>query len=204
MIRGRTMRCSRVSLLFRCIVIMVLCASLTGCIDVWPFSSGELKVEEPITVIPKKAHCSKEVPYVRPASEEMMGPAALAMVMRYYGYDASPQEIAKEIKKDKEQKIMLSDLAGYARKRGFKTVPCCGTIMAIKESIANNVPVIVMVKDTLLPIFGKERFLVIYGYDDDKEVLYVHGEKPSMKISESKFLREWKARNFLFLIVTPQ
>ncbi len=190
--------------LFRLILVIILCAGVCSCINVWPFSSGELKVEEPVSIIPKKAHCSKEVPYVKPENEEMMGPAALAMVLRYYGYDASPEDIAKEIKKNKDEKIMLSDLAQYAKKRGFKTVPCCGTIMAIKESIANDVPVIVMVKDTLLPIFGKERFLVIYGYDDDKEVLYVHGEKPSMKMTESRFLREWKARNFLFLIVTPQ
>ncbi len=191
-------------ILFKGIILAVLVVGLCSCVHVWPFSEGELKVEEPVSAIPKKAHCSKEVPYIEPKGEEMMGPAALAMVLRYYGYDASVEDIAKEVKKDEKEKIMLSDLAQYAKKRGFKTVPCCGTIMAIKDSIANDVPVIVMVKNTLIPIFGKERFLVIYGYDDDKEVLYAHGEKPSMKISESSFLREWKAQNFLFLIITPE
>ncbi len=187
------------------LVLLFLISGLCGCVHVWPFSSGEVKVDDQVSLMPKKAHCSKEVPYVKPESEEMMGPAALAMVLRYYGYDVSQDDIAKEIKKeDKNKRYMLSDLAYYAKKRGFKTVPCCGTLMAIKESIANNIPVIVMVKDTLLPIFGKERFLVIYGYDDDKEVLYAHGEKPSMKISESRFMREWKARNFFFLIITPK
>ena len=187
------------------LVFVLLSVSLCGCVHVWPFSDGELKVEEEsVSAIPKKAKCSKEVPYVKADSEDMMGPAALAMVLRYYGYEVSLEDIAKEIKQDENEKIMLSDLARYAKKRGFKTIPCCGTIMAIKDSIANDIPVIVMVKDTLLPVFGKERFLVIYGYDDEKEALYARGEKPSMKISESSFLREWKAKNFLFLIITPE
>ncbi len=196
-------------ILIRVLILVFLSGCFYGCVHVWPFSSGELKVEEPVSVIPEKAECSKPVPYVKPKNEAMMGPAALAMVMRYYGYDITPEEIAKEIRpeKDKDKEthdIMLSDLALYAKEKGFKTVPCCGTILAIKESIANDTPVIVTVKNTLIPIFGKERFLVVYGYDDDKGKLYAHGEKPSMAISESSFLREWKAKNFLFLIVTPK
>src|SRR5262249_58964956 len=98
------------------------------------------------------------------------GPAALAMVLRYWGATADPDEIGRALYLPSARGVLNLELEFEARRRGFRTEAFQGTLERAKTELRRGRPVIVF-QDLGRGPASVPHFAVLLGYDDRTQVL---------------------------------
>lgn len=147
-------------------------------------------------------YCYKidKVPFIA-QKENYCGPAALAMVMSYYGVNITQEEIAEEIYQPGLKGTLSVQLVLYPIQKGFEAEMYNGNFDDLKEKIKAWFPLIVSVKED-----GKDKahYMVIWGYDEWSKGVYVHsGDKDALKIDYDRFMNMWKRADYLTFWIYP-
>jgi tetratricopeptide (TPR) repeat protein len=130
------------------------------------------------------------------------GPAALAIVMNYWGDDVSQEEIAQEIYRPSIKGSLTVDLERYAFKRGFFAQAGIFELDELGPKIRDGIPVVVMLQ--VMPFIKKNHYLVFFGYDETREVVLVYSGKDEPELmGYGDFVRKWESAGKWALIVCP-
>jgi len=149
-----------------------------------------------------QGHLIGTVPFI-PQETYQCGPAALAMVLRYWGAAADPDEIGRTLYLPSAKGVLNIELEFEARRRGFRTQAFEGTLDRAKAELRQGRPVIVFQDLGRGPV-SVPHFAVLLGYDDDAGVVVLHsGTTAYQVLSYAEFLRTWTARRAWSLLVTP-
>lgn len=150
------------------------------------------------------------VPVLKQRSR-MCGPTALAMVLGYYGYDVSAEEIATEVFSEKLKGTLSIDMLLYAKRMGlgaeFYSVASKGGggsgIADLKKRVEDKTPPIVFM-DVGYWFYPVWHYAVITGYSDELKVVVAHAGKADPElIGFDKLLKAWGKTGFSTLMVTP-
>ena len=148
-------------------------------------------------------HLITGVPFI-PQEEYQCGPAALAMVLQFYGAALGQEEIAQEIYLPSIRGTLNLDLELYARRRGFHARSFQGTLPRAKDELRRGHPLIVF-QDLGVPLYPVPHFAVLLGYSDRARVVVLHSGLTAFRIvSYADFERSWGQRRAWGLLITPQ
>src|SRR5262249_37898603 len=140
-----------------------------------------------------QGHLIGTVPFI-PQDAYQCGPAALAMVLRYWGAAADPEEIGRTLYVPSAHGVLNLELEFEARRRGFRTRAFEGTLDRVKAELRRGRPVIVFQDLGRGPV-SVPHFAVLLGYDDRAEVVVLHSGTTAYRVMPyAEFLRTWAAR----------
>ena len=141
---------------------------------------------------------SLEVPFVA-QRKDTCGAAALAMVLRYWGDDATHDTVAKTLLTPELHGIAGSRLAEFARGRGMQAVAYKGDMANLREFVGKGRPLIVAWD------MGRGRYhdVVVVGFDDERGAVVVHNpaEGPSRSVKKRTFEKRWAGAGYWTLLV---
>jgi hypothetical protein len=147
-------------------------------------------------------HLIGDVPFI-PQETYQCGPAALAMVLRYWGAPTDASELAHELLLPSARGVLNLELEFQARRRGFRTLAFQGTLERVRAELRHGRPLIVFQDLGAGPV-SVPHFAVLLGFDDRAGVVVLHsGATPYRVLSYPEFLRTWEARRRWTLLVTP-
>jgi ABC-type bacteriocin/lantibiotic exporter with double-glycine peptidase domain len=149
-----------------------------------------------------QGHLIATVPFVAQDAYQC-GPAALAMVLRYWGAAADVEEIGRALYLPSARGVLNIELEFEARRRGFQTQAFEGTLERAKAELRRGRPLIVF-QDLGRGSLSVPHFAVLLGYDDRSEVVVLHSGTTAYRIlSYAEFLRTWATRRGWSLLITP-
>lgn len=147
-------------------------------------------------------HLITTVPFI-PQEAYQCGPAALAMVLQYYGAPIGQDEIARAIYLPSVRGTLNLDLEFYARRRGFQARAFSGTLERVKAELRRDRPLIVF-QDLGLPGYPLPHYAVLLGFDDRTQTVVLHsGPAANRVVPYPEFERSWARRNAWTLVITP-
>jgi ABC-type bacteriocin/lantibiotic exporter with double-glycine peptidase domain len=147
-------------------------------------------------------HLIATVPFIAQEAYQC-GPAALAMVLRYWGAAADADEIGRALYLPSARGVLNLELEFQARRRGFRTQAFEGTLDRAKTELRRGRPLIVFQDLGRGPV-SVPHFAVLLGYDDRAEAVVLHsGTTAHHVLSYAEFLRTWAARRGWALLITP-
>jgi len=153
-------------------------------------------------VIAGRGHLIATVPFIAQEAYQC-GPAALAMVLRYWGAAADAEEIGRALYLPSARGVLNLELEFEARRRGFRAQAFEGTLERAKAELRRGRPLIVF-QDLGRGPLSVPHFAVLVGYDDLAEVVVLHsGTTEYHLLPYAEFLRTWAARRGWTLLVTP-
>jgi tetratricopeptide (TPR) repeat protein len=137
-----------------------------------------------------------EVPFIA-QKPDYCGPAALAMVARFYGRAVTQEEIAGAIYLPEIRGTLTTDLADYARRCGLWARPYRGSRADLHQKLSAGLPMIVLGK-----LGERYHYFVVLDYRDGE--LLVHSDtRPKLRLREDDFLRWWNRADRWTLLVCP-
>jgi predicted double-glycine peptidase len=144
------------------------------------------------------AASSLDVPFVA-QRKDTCGAAALAMVLRYWGDDASHDEVARTLLTPELHGIAGSRLAEFARGRGMEAVAYRGDMTNLREFVGKGRPLIVAWD------MGRGRYhdVVVVGVDGGRDAVIVHDPAAgaSRSVKSGTFERRWQGAGYWTLVV---
>jgi ABC-type bacteriocin/lantibiotic exporter with double-glycine peptidase domain len=147
-------------------------------------------------------HLIGGVPFI-PQDAYQCGPAALAMVLQYYGAAIGQEEIAQALYLPSVRGTLNLDLEFYARRRGFEARAFAGTLDGAKAELRRGRPLIVF-QDLGVGGYAVPHFAVLLGYDDRARSVVLHsGPEAYRVVPYDEFERTWARRRGWTLLVTP-
>ncbi|HOK54749.1 MAG TPA: C39 family peptidase [Armatimonadota bacterium] len=139
-------------------ISVILCMLLVSVIP----SSGEK--------LPKR--CTIQgIPYVE-QMKNYCGPAALAMVLNYWGVKTDQEAIGKKVYDQSLRATNGADMIIFARDKGCSAYSWNSSLDDLKEKLTDGVPVIVLQDSSVTDRSGHYR--VVTGYDDNAKVFFIH------------------------------
>jgi tetratricopeptide (TPR) repeat protein len=147
------------------------------------------------------AAASLAVPFV-PQRKDTCGAAALAMVLRYWGDEATHDEVARTLLTPELHGIAGSRLAEFARGRGMEAVAYRGDMANLREFVGKGRPLIVAWD------MGRGRYhdVVVVGFDPEREAVIVHNpaEGASRPVKSGRFEKRWQGAGYWTLLVARE
>ena len=139
-----------------------------------------------------------DVPFV-PQVEDTCGPAALAMVLRFWGAEASHDALAAELGARELKGVAGSRLAEAARSRGMTAVAYRGDAGQLREFVVKGRPLIVAWD------MGRGRFhnVVVVGFDGEDVVVHDPARGASRTVKRQTFENAWAGAGHWTLLVMP-
>lgn len=129
------------------------------------------------------------------------GPTTLAAVLAYHGTVVPEGTISGVIYSPTARGVLLTDLAWYARSRGFNTHLATGTAEDLQAAIAGGRPPIVLL-DLGLGAIRQPHFTAVIGWDE--RTVRCQGRRATgLSVAKKKFLRQWQRAGNQYLLVTP-
>jgi ABC-type bacteriocin/lantibiotic exporter with double-glycine peptidase domain len=142
------------------------------------------------------------VPVIRQAPERC-GPAALAMVFRYYGVTPSALAEAERAYDPVLKGSLITDLAAAARRAGFSASveqPPEDSLVAL---LGGGVPPILLYHRGL-GVISVGHYGVVVGWDPDRRRYALNdGGGATRSIARADLMRRWRAAGALALVVRP-
>lgn len=177
---------------------LLLMFLITGCSHLAP-QFKNIKESYTKKNIPSKSKVKKEVPFIK-QEQYYCGPSTLAMVMQYYDKDIQPRDISDNMYIAKVKGTFQQDMISSSRRNGMMATPIKDFENLIAE-INNDQPIIVFM-NLAFDWYPLWHYAVVYGYDLDKEIVYMHsGEEKNKKWDMVKFERSWKRGDYWGLAV---
>lgn len=137
-----------------------------------------------------------------PQESYQCGPAALSMVLNYWGIAVSPEEIAKEIFSETARGTLNIDMLLFSQRKGMTAVQYRGNIDDLKKNIRSGYPVIVLV-DYGFSLYKKHHYMVVYGYSE-KGLIINSGRSEKQYMKQETFLNLWGKTEYWTLLVRPE
>lgn len=149
----------------------------------------------------KDARIIRNVPFY-PQEAYQCGPASLAGILNYWGFNISPGEIAAEIYSPHAKGTLDVDMVLYAARKGLKASQYRGSLEDLKRNIDAQRPLVVLVDEGFW-VYEKAHFIVVVGYDAGGLIVN-SGKEQNLFIPRSRFLRSWERAKFWTLRITPK
>ena len=143
-------------------------------------------------------HLLDGVPFL-PQEEDSCGPSSLAMVLRFYGTEASTAEIVGETRTAGLRGTLITDLAAAARARGFSADLVTLDLPGVRERVRSGIPVILLV-DLGRWVFSRPHYLVVHGFTGEAVVAH-SGKERGRIIPDAEIDRQWERMNRMALVV---
>lgn len=145
-----------------------------------------------------------EVPLIKQQGN-LCGPAAVAMVLSFYGVSTSQYEVAQETFTPGLKAALLSDLENYVNTlSGFRARSASLSIDGLEEMIRKGHPPIVLVDEGIGP-YQAPHYMVVVGVDQSHDKIACHTRNNGNKVFRTRlFLKRWRKMNNLALIILPQ
>lgn len=156
--------------------------------------SLSLKEFKPLRII-------NHVPF-HPQEEFQCGPASLAGVLNFWGIQASPEEIAKDIYSPSARGTLSLDMILYPIRKGMEATHYQGSLEDIREKVDSGYPLIVLV-DLGVLVYQQHHFMVVVGYDEHR-IVANSGKNQHQAIPFKRFIKTWDKTNFWTLWIRPQ
>ncbi len=141
-----------------------------------------------------------QVPFV-PQEKDTCGAAALAMVMSYWGQDASHDAIAGALVEKELQGIRGSRLAGFAREKGMVAIAFAGDLVILRDHLAKGRPLVLAIDAG----HGRLHDVVAVGFDETREEVIVHdpARGADRRIAARELEKKWARSGHWALLVQP-
>jgi ABC-type bacteriocin/lantibiotic exporter with double-glycine peptidase domain len=150
-----------------------------------------------------RGHYVPNVPFI-PQEESLCGPAALAMVLQYWGAKVSEDEVAKETFLPALRGALISDLRAFSERRGFRATSYSSSPDDLRFRISKNEPLILLL-DLGRGSYQKPHYILAIGFHEGKGVFIAHsGRNENQVIPYDKLISQWARMNYLALLVVPQ
>lgn len=141
------------------------------------------------------------------------GPAALAMVLRYYGWEGDQYAISALIKPQRDDRnVNVEELAYYVRNRaGWLNIEyrVGGNLNLLKRLLAAGFPV--MIEESFYfesPFYPNDdlwaaHYNLLTGYDDATQTFISQNSYygANLKVGYADLQREWQVFNYLYILV---
>lgn len=144
------------------------------------------------------------------------GPATLALMLRYWGWQGDQYDISQVVKpKDSDKNVNAEELARFVEEETKElqaVIRMGGELTILKRLLAAGFPVIVETSFLMeKPVWlGDDQwaghYLLLTGYDDAEEVFLAQDSYygPDRSVSYHDLDQGWRAFNHLYLVVYPQ
>jgi ABC-type bacteriocin/lantibiotic exporter with double-glycine peptidase domain len=150
-----------------------------------------------------QGHYISHVPFI-PQEESRCGPAALTMVLNYWGTKVSEKEIAKETYLPALRGVLISDLKAFAERKGFRATSYSSSPDDLRFRISKNEPLILLL-DLGRGAYQKPHYILAIGFHEGKSLLIAHsGRNANQVLSFDRVTAQWAKMNYLALLVVPQ
>ena len=145
----------------------------------------------------------QSVPFY-PDKTDQCGPATLASVLAFWGTQIEPDSLKAEVYVTKVKGSLPIDLLLTAQSHGFQAETFPGDFERIKAEIEAGHPLIAFV-NLGSTIYPRGHYVVITGYDDGKQGLYIHsGLTPNALVSYDQFFKDWEKTGRWILKILPR
>jgi ABC-type bacteriocin/lantibiotic exporter with double-glycine peptidase domain len=177
----------------RVFILMGVWGILSGCAGPSPVLKNGGSLSSHLLVVPFFADDS-----------DQCGPATLASVLSYWGISAKPGNLKKEVYLPSLRGTLPIDMFLAAQTFGMKVESYSGTLLNIRLELDRGRPLVAFL-NLGYRFFPQGHYVVITGYDDRKQGLYVHsGLEPNKFVSYERFLRDWKKTGQWTLLIIPK
>jgi predicted double-glycine peptidase len=129
------------------------------------------------------------------------GPTTLAAVLAFWGDPVPEAAITAVTFSPTARGVLLTDLAAFARQRGFQTLVRTGTVDDLARAVAERQPPIVLL-DLGLGRSALPHFTVLLGWSD-AGVRYQNRSPTGKRVSNQTFMRQWQRAGNQYLLITP-
>ncbi len=129
------------------------------------------------------------------------GPSTLASVLAFHGHPVPEDVIAKAIYSPTARGVLLSDLAWYAREKGFHADVRTGSLEDLKQALEQRLPPIVLL-DYGIAHVQRPHFTAITGVVEGG-VFQLDDKRADDFVRMRLFERLWKRAGHQFLVITP-
>jgi len=131
-----------------------------------------------------------DVPFF-PDNTDQCGPATLASVLTFWGVPADPAGVRDAVYTAKLKGSLPIDLLIAAQARGLTAETYQGNLGALLAELDAGRPLIAFL-DLGFLVFKQGHYVVVTGYDTQREGLYVHsGTHRNLFVPYAEFLRKW-------------
>ena len=180
------------------------------------FSASVVTTVPPTATLPPlPAQASLPSPQYEKQRPNNCGPAALAMMLRMYGWSGDQFDISDVIKPvNGDRNVNPEEMAYWVRNyAGWLNIEyrVGGDLQTLKRLIAAGHPVIIEGTTSLNPDdtgwpdddLWAAHYLLLTAYDDASQTFTVQDtyRGPDQKVPYEKLLSEWKPFNYLYMIV---
>jgi hypothetical protein len=140
-------------------------------------------------------------------------PSNLAMELSFWGWSGDRTDVGKVIKPyDNDKNVMPYEMADYVKNYTHLSVVLRsgGSLDLIKALLVAGYPVLVEKGVYLDDLTGKiswmGHYTVVTGYDDETAQFITQDSfiSPDYPVSYADFTSEWRAFNYVFLVIYPQ
>jgi len=170
---------------------------------IFPFLGLALALLGPLGCYASPPLANARVLALAPQSSALFqcGPTTLAAVFGFYGTVVPEKVISDAIYSPTARGALLTDLAWYAREKGFQTAVRTGTLEDLQRAVDSGNPPIVLL-DLGLGGFRQPHFTAIVGWSD--HAVRYQDRKPAGKVvSQQSFIRQWERAGRQYLLITP-
>ena len=173
----------------RCLHVLLVAAALAGCDPRRAFDAAGAGDRSGVTLI--------EIGHVQQKGPADCGPAALAMVLRYWGIEGEATPTAGG-----RSGIRAGELRDFAADLGLEAQLVRSDLAGVLAAVEAGRPVIVARK-----VAGVGHFEVVFGFDPRSRYLVIDDPaRGRYRIGYDDFLRDWDAPGVgrLALMVAPR
>lgn len=144
-----------------------------------------------------------DVPFVAQADSNDCGCAALAMVLQYWGKEASAAGVAAQCGLEPGKGAMAGDLRSVARETGLRAFVLSGFLPDLVRELRRGRPVVVgLVKPHATGALA--HYEVVIGLHADKlQIATLDPGSGVRNYSFEGFLQEWQAAGYVTLVIFP-
>lgn len=140
-------------------------------------------------------------PLVRQVDEDDCGGAALASVLNFWGYPATPESVEAAIGR-RDRRLSAGDIADHARSRGLEAYVFFGTMDDVRHELEQGRPVIVGLGKKVVTGKALAHYEVVVGYEPAKRLVLLLDPGQGWQVDTFRgFAEEW-ARSGGVTIVT--
>ena len=151
-------------------------------------------------VLPLAAPLRLDVPLVRQARERC-GPAALEMVLGYYGAGAEAKAEAERAYDPALGGTLVTDLADAARRAGFDAEVATLGDSAVIALVRQGIPPILLYQNGTGPVTVRH-FGVVVGWDSAGDAFVLHdGGRHPRRVRRAELTARWRTAGSQALIV---
>lgn len=139
------------------------------------------------------------VPFVAQTARDC-GPAALAMVLGFFGEPASLEDLTTRLYHPGAEGTFTLDLLLEAKRRGLEARQVKGTLATLEATLAEGRPLLVFLDVGRLAWSPRWHFAVAIGLSPE-DVLLHSGDRAATAVPVDRFLRAWSRTDYWALDV---